>query len=47
VIVAIQWSRNDEKVTKRLDRNADRTNEAELAAYNDRFARLAEHDRQS
>ncbi|MFO7690561.1 MAG: cytochrome c oxidase assembly protein, partial [Cryobacterium sp.] len=47
VIVAIQWSRNDEKVTKRLDRNADRTNEAELTEYNERFARLAAHDRQS
>jgi putative copper resistance protein D len=44
IVVAIQWSRNDEKVTKRLDRNADRTENAELLAYNARFARLAAHD---
>ncbi|TFD47809.1 copper transporter [Cryobacterium frigoriphilum] len=44
IVVAIQWSRNDEKVTKRLDRNADRTEDAELIAYNERFAKLAAHD---
>jgi cytochrome c oxidase assembly factor CtaG/putative copper export protein len=44
IIVAIQWSRSDEKETRRRDRNADRTNEAELAEYNARLARLAEHD---
>ncbi|RJT87115.1 cytochrome c oxidase assembly protein [Cryobacterium melibiosiphilum] len=44
IVVAIQWSRNDEKVTKRLDRNADRTEDAELNAYNERFAKLAAHD---
>ena len=47
IVVAIQWSRNDEKVTKRLDRNADRTDDAELIAYNERFATLAAHDEQS
>nr|RZI37062.1 Inner membrane protein YebZ [Cryobacterium sp. SO1] len=45
IIVAIQWGRSDEKETKRRDRNADRTNEAELNEYNDRLARLATHDR--
>ncbi|WP_174776986.1 cytochrome c oxidase assembly protein [Cryobacterium lactosi] len=45
IIVAIQWGRSDEKETKRRDRNADRTNEAELNEYNDRLARLAAHDR--
>lgn len=45
IVVAIQWSRNDEKVTKRLDRNADRTDDAELIAYNERFSKLAAHDR--
>jgi cytochrome c oxidase assembly factor CtaG/putative copper export protein len=44
IIVAIQWSRSDEKETRRRDRNADRTNEAELTEYNARLARLAEHD---
>jgi cytochrome c oxidase assembly factor CtaG/putative copper export protein len=44
IIVAIQWSRSDEKETRRRDRNADRTNEAELAEYNARLARLAKHD---
>ncbi|WP_208857277.1 cytochrome c oxidase assembly protein [Cryobacterium arcticum] len=45
IIVAIQWGRSDEKETKRRDRNADRTNEAELNEYNHRLARLAAHDR--
>lgn len=45
IAVAIQWSRSDEKETKRLDRNADRTGEAELNEYNAQLARLAAHDR--
>ena len=45
IIVAIQWGRSDEKETKRRDRNADRTGEAELNEYNERLARLAAHDR--
>ncbi|MBX0300552.1 bifunctional copper resistance protein CopD/cytochrome c oxidase assembly protein [Cryobacterium sp. 1639] len=45
IIVAIQWGRSDEKETKRRDRNADRTGDAELNDYNDRLARLASHDR--
>jgi cytochrome c oxidase assembly factor CtaG/putative copper export protein len=45
IIVAIQWGRSDDKETKRRDRNADRTGEAELTEYNDRLARLAAHDR--
>ncbi len=44
IVVAIQWSRSDARETKRRDRNADRTGEAELNAYNERLARLAEHD---
>jgi putative copper resistance protein D len=44
IVVAVQWSRSDAKETKRRDRNADRTGEAELNAYNERLARLAEHD---
>jgi cytochrome c oxidase assembly factor CtaG/putative copper export protein len=45
IIVAIQWGRSDDKETKRRDRNADRTGDAELVDYNDRLARLAAHDR--
>ena len=44
IVVAIQWSRSDDRETKRRDRNADRTGEAELNAYNERLARLAERD---
>nr|WP_026819488.1 cytochrome c oxidase assembly protein [Arthrobacter castelli] len=44
IIVAMMWSRSDAREMKRKDRAADRNNEAELSAYNDMFARLAEHD---
>jgi putative copper resistance protein D len=44
IVVAIQWSRTDDRETKRRDRNADRTGEAELNAYNERLARLAQRD---
>ena len=44
IVVAIQWSRSDERETKRRDRNADRTGEAELNAYNERLAKLADRD---
>ena len=45
VTVAIQWSRNDAKVSRRRDRHADRTGDAELEAYNAELARIAERDR--
>lgn len=44
IVVAIQWSRSDARETKRRDRNADRTGEAELKAYNEQLARLAARD---
>ncbi|WP_426625809.1 cytochrome c oxidase assembly protein [Leifsonia sp. McL0607] len=44
IAVAIQWSRSDERETKRQDRNADRTGDAELKAYNEQLARLAARD---
>ncbi|KHK95825.1 copper transporter [Microbacterium mangrovi] len=44
VTVAIQWSRNDDKVQKRRDRQADRTGDAELEAYNAQLAQLAARD---
>lgn len=40
IAVAIQWSRADKKETKRRDRNADRTNEAELGEYNAMLQKL-------
>jgi putative copper resistance protein D len=42
--VAILWSRSDARETKRVDRAADRNNDADLTAYNDMFAKLAERD---
>ncbi|GAA2226009.1 bifunctional copper resistance protein CopD/cytochrome c oxidase assembly protein [Herbiconiux moechotypicola] len=45
LVVAVQWSRSDKKETKRRDRNADRTHEAELGAYNAMLGKLAERDR--
>jgi putative copper resistance protein D len=42
--VAVMWSRSDARETKRVDRAADRNNDADLAAYNDMFAKLAERD---
>ncbi|GAA4771183.1 cytochrome c oxidase assembly protein [Microbacterium gilvum] len=44
VVVAIQWSRSDERLQRRADRQADRTGDAELEEYNARLARLAERD---
>jgi len=44
IAVAIQWSRSDEKETRRKDRNADRTGEAELIRYNAQLERLASRD---
>jgi cytochrome c oxidase assembly factor CtaG len=40
ITVAIQWSMSDKKLTKRLDRKADRTNDAELSEYNRMLERL-------
>lgn len=42
--VAVMWSRSDERETRRVDRAADRNNDADLSAYNDMFARLADRD---
>ncbi|MFB7892049.1 cytochrome c oxidase assembly protein [Microbacterium sp. NPDC056044] len=44
ITVAIQWSRSDDRETKRRDRHADRTGDAELEEYNARLAALAERD---
>ncbi|WP_426997339.1 cytochrome c oxidase assembly protein [Pseudarthrobacter sp. N5] len=42
--VAVMWSRSDEREMRRTDRAADRNNNADLTAYNDMFAKLAERD---
>jgi putative copper resistance protein D len=48
VIMAMMWARADQKVAVRLDRQADRTGEAELEAYNrmlaDRAAAMGRTD---
>lgn len=40
----IQWRRSDQRTAKRLDRAADRDEDAELAAYNRMLAELARRD---
>jgi len=40
----IQWQRSDRRTATRLDRAADRDNEADLAAYNAMLAELARRD---
>lgn len=42
--VAVMWSRSDARESKRTDRAADRNNDADLTAYNDMFAKLADRD---
>ena len=44
IIIAIQWNRSDVKLAKREDRNADRTGDAELKAYNEMLASTAKRD---
>jgi putative copper resistance protein D len=44
IVVAIQWGRNDTKEQKRVDRAADRDDDAELKEYNARLAKLADRD---
>ncbi|MFI9504944.1 cytochrome c oxidase assembly protein [Nocardia sp. NPDC052566] len=41
----IQWSRSDKRLAQRMDRAADRDNDAELASYNAMYAELAKRDR--
>jgi len=42
----VQWSRSDERTARRVDRAADRDDDAELAAHNAMFAELARRDRE-
>ncbi|MCV7156881.1 cytochrome c oxidase assembly protein [Mycolicibacterium brisbanense] len=41
----IQWRRSDQRTAKRLDRAADRDDNAELAAYNAMLAEMARRDK--
>jgi cytochrome c oxidase assembly factor CtaG len=40
LIVSIQWSRSDERDSKRLDRQSDRSGNQDLKDYNDMLTRL-------
>ncbi|MBW4095727.1 MAG: cytochrome c oxidase assembly protein, partial [Acidobacteria bacterium] len=42
--VALMWSRSDDRESKRKDRAAERNNDADLNAYNDMFAQLAQRE---
>jgi len=46
IVIAIQWSRSDEREARRKDRQADRDGDAELAAYNAHLAALASRQAQ-
>lgn len=45
VIVAVIWARQDKKDAVRQDRQAERDHDAELQAYNDMFASMAQRDK--
>ena len=47
IAVIISWARSDEKVSRRLDRKADRDGDADLAEYNAMLARQAARDERS
>lgn len=44
IALLVQWSRTDQRTARRLDRAADRSDDAELAAYNAMLAELARRD---
>jgi cytochrome c oxidase assembly factor CtaG/putative copper export protein len=44
ITVAIQWSRSDDRMQRRRDRQVDRVGDVELDAYNEHLAKLAERD---
>ena len=45
--VAVQWSRSDEREARRVDRAADRDEDARLDQYNEMLAQLSDRDRAS
>jgi putative copper resistance protein D len=44
VVIAVQWSRSDDREAARGDRKADRDGDIELNAYNERLAAIARQD---
>jgi cytochrome c oxidase assembly factor CtaG/putative copper export protein len=44
IALLVQWTRSDQRTARRLDRAADRDDDAELAAYNAMLAELARGD---
>jgi cytochrome c oxidase assembly factor CtaG len=44
IALLVQWSRSDQRTATRLDRAADRDEDADLAAYNAMLAELARRD---
>jgi cytochrome c oxidase assembly factor CtaG/uncharacterized membrane protein len=44
IVIAVQWARSDDREATRRDRQADRDDDAELRAYNDRLAALSQRD---
>jgi putative copper resistance protein D len=44
IALLVQWTRSDRRTAKRLDRAADRDEDADLAAYNRMLAELAKRD---
>jgi putative copper resistance protein D len=45
LVLAVQWSRSDDREAKRYDRAADRDGDAELEQYNAMLAKLADRPR--
>ncbi len=45
IALFVQWRRSDDRTARRLDRAADRDDDADLAAYNAMLAELARRDR--
>ena len=41
IVIAVQWARSDDREATRRDRQAERDDDAELRAYNERLAALA------
>jgi len=44
IVVAVQWSRDDERAARRRDRRVDRDGDVEMDEYNAMLANLAARD---
>jgi putative copper resistance protein D len=44
IVVAVQWSRSDDREARRRDRQADRDGDAEREAYNTYLSKLPDRD---